>query len=64
MEIVVYKRMHGEQKDANFLAAESWIEDEWPKIVSELWPRNVYNSDENGFVWTQLFVQKWDSKSL
>lgn len=50
--------MHGEQKYASFLEAESWIEDEWPKIVSEFSPRNVYNSDETGFAWTQLFVQK------
>jgi hypothetical protein len=53
-ENIVYKHMHGEQKDANFLADESWIEGEWPKIVYEFLPRNVYSVGEAGLYYRAL----------
>jgi hypothetical protein len=34
-ENIVYKRMHGAEKSAVFLAADEWIEREWPKIIAE-----------------------------
>jgi hypothetical protein len=51
-ENIVYKRTYGEQKDANFSAAENRIKTEWPKIISEYTPDNVYNADE-----TELFYR-------
>jgi len=34
-ENIVYKRTYGDQKDADFSAAENWIKTEWPKYISE-----------------------------
>ncbi len=45
-ERIEYKRMHGEQKDADTAGAESWINNEWPKIIAEYSPEDVYNADE------------------
>lgn len=51
---IVYKRTHGEIKDADFGAADNWIKDEWPKIISEFSPENVYNADETGLYYRAL----------
>lgn len=53
-ENIVYKRTYGEQKDADFSAAENWLKTEWPKIISECTPDNVYNADENGLFYRAL----------
>lgn len=48
-ENIVYKRTHGEQKDADFKSAEHWIENEWTKIAGEFTPNDIFNPDEMGF---------------
>lgn len=53
-ENIVYKRMHGEQKDADFSGAERWIEEEWPKIISMYSPDCVFNADETGLYYRAL----------
>ena len=53
-ENIVYKRTHGEQKDADFLSADRWIQEEWPKIISEYPPNCVYNADETGLYYRAL----------
>jgi hypothetical protein len=53
-ENIVYKRAHGEQKDADFSAAETWISEEWPKIIAEYSPEDVYNADKTGLYYRAL----------
>jgi len=53
-ENIVYKQTYGEQKDADFSTAENWIKTEWPKIISEYTPDNVYNADETGLFYRAL----------
>lgn len=53
-ENIVFKRTHGELKDADFTGAENWINNEWPKISSEYPPCNVYNADETGIYYRAL----------
>ena len=53
-ENIVYKRPHGEQKDADFSAANVWIENEWPKIIEEYAPEDIYNADETGLYYRAL----------
>ena len=31
---IVYKRVHGEQKDANQPTTEKWLQEEWPKLIA------------------------------
>lgn len=45
---IVYKRVYGEQKDADFSTAGSGTENERPKILVESPTTNVYNADETG----------------
>lgn len=53
-ENIVFKKTHGEQKDADFKSAEQWIENEWPKIVAEFTPNNIFNADETGLYYRAL----------
>jgi len=45
---IVYKRMYGAEKSADFLAADDWIKREWPKNIAEYSPEGTYNEDETG----------------
>jgi hypothetical protein len=40
-ENIVYKRMHGAEKSADFLAADEWIKREWPKIIVKYSPKDT-----------------------
>jgi hypothetical protein len=51
-ENIVYKHMHGAEKSANFLAADEWINREWPKIIAEYAPQYTYNADETGLLFS------------
>lgn len=53
-ENIVYKKIHGEQKDADKPAAENWLRDEWPKLIASYSPENVYNADETGLYFRAL----------
>ena len=47
-ENIVYKRIHGAEKSADFLAADECIKREWPKIIADYSPEATYNADETG----------------
>ena len=53
-ENIVYKRLHGELNDADAPAAASWLEVEWPKIIADYSPDDVYNADETGLFYRAL----------
>jgi hypothetical protein len=44
----VYKREHGAEESADFLAADEWIKREWPKIIAEYPLEGSYNTEESG----------------
>ena len=47
-ENIVFRKLHGEEKSADTVGAENWIRNEWPKIVAEYSPEDIYNADETG----------------
>lgn len=51
---IVYSKLHGEQGEADTAAAETWIRDEWPAIISEYEPGDIYNADETGLFYRAL----------
>ena len=52
-ENIVYKRVHGEQKDADTTEAGAWLEVEWPKTIADNSP-DVYNADETSLFYRAL----------
>ena len=40
---IVYKRIHGEKKDADLIAADKWIETVLPEILQTYDDENIYN---------------------
>jgi hypothetical protein len=40
-ENIVYKRVHGAGKKCRFLAADGWINREWPNIIAEYSPEDT-----------------------
>jgi hypothetical protein len=38
----------GQKKSGDFLAADEWINREWPKIIVEYSQQDTYNADETG----------------
>jgi hypothetical protein len=44
----VYKRVHGAEKSADFIAADECIKREWPKVIAEYTPEDTYNAHETG----------------
>ena len=53
-ENIVYKHVHGEQNDADAPAAASWLEVQWPKIIADYSPDDVYNADDTGLFYRAL----------
>ena len=53
-ENIVYKHIYGEQNDADAPAAASWLEVQWPKIIADYSPDDVYNADETGLFYRTL----------
>ena len=51
---IVYKRVHGEKKDAYEPAAEQWIRDVLPELVKNYKPENIYNCDETGIYYRAM----------
>jgi len=51
-----YRKPHGEAGEADHSAAHQWLLEEWPKLVAEYPPSDIYNADETGLyypnVWT------------
>jgi hypothetical protein len=53
-ENIVYGKPQGETGDADSVAAESWIRDVWPDIISDYPPDCIYNADETGLYYRAL----------
>ena len=53
-ENIFFRMIHGEQKDANNVAADQWIKEEWPKLIATYSPEDVYNADETGLYFRAL----------
>jgi hypothetical protein len=56
--------MYYAEKKRRFLAADEWIKRDWPKIIAEYSPKDIYNADETGKIFramtehTYLFKNK------
>jgi hypothetical protein len=46
-ENIVYKRMRGAEKSADFLAADEWIKRKWPKIIAEYSPEDTSQTKQD-----------------
>lgn len=53
-ENLVYRRMHGEQRDADQTAANQWILEKWPKLIETYSPNDVFSADETGLYFRAL----------
>lgn len=53
-ENLVYKKPQGEQREADHVAADSWIKEVWPTIISEYAPADIYNADETALYFRAL----------
>ena len=51
---IVFRRCHGEKKDADAQSGEDWIRDALPTILQEYDSENVYNCDETGLLYRAL----------
>lgn len=64
---IVYKRVHGEKKDADEPAAERWITDVLPELIRNYKPEDIYNCDETGIYYRAMpegtLAQKSESVS-
>ena len=43
-----FKKAHGEKKDADFVAADTWTSTVLAELLCEYSPRDIYNADETG----------------
>ncbi|KAL4120835.1 hypothetical protein QTP88_013453 [Uroleucon formosanum] len=46
--VILYKKLHGEKKDADASGADSWIKTTWPTVLNKYTPENIFNLDETG----------------
>lgn len=53
-ENIAYQKTHGEQGDADFAGAKLWLEKEWPSLIAEFSPSDVFNADETGLFYRAL----------
>lgn len=51
---VVYKRIHGEKKDADMSAADRWITDVLPSLLNDYKPEDIYNCDGSGIYYRAM----------
>ncbi|KAK9731842.1 hypothetical protein QE152_g13325 [Popillia japonica] len=51
---IVYKKLHGEIKDADSPAAESWIKTSLPELLRDFKPDKIYNTDETALYFRAL----------
>ena len=45
---IVYKRQHGEKKDADYDLADHWMTNVLPELLLSYKPEDIYNADETG----------------
>jgi hypothetical protein len=53
-ENITYKKTCGEQGEADYCGAESWLREVWPSLIAEYTPQDVYNADETGLYFRAL----------
>ncbi|XP_025190385.1 tigger transposable element-derived protein 6-like [Melanaphis sacchari] len=53
-ENISFQKAHGEQGDADYMGANFWLENEWPSLISEFSPSDVFNADETGLYFRAL----------
>jgi len=53
-EKISFRKMHGEQGDADFTGTYFWLENEWPSLISEFSHSGVFNADETGLYFRAL----------
>lgn len=53
-ENIVYKKPKGEVGDADAEGADVWLTEEWPRLVSQYSPDDIYNADETGLYYRAL----------
>lgn len=53
-ENISYQKTHGEQGDADREGARTWLEREWPSLIAEFQPSDVFNADETGLYYRAL----------
>ena len=51
---ILYKRVHGEKKDADEPAAERWITDILSELIRNYKPEDIYNCDETGIYYRAM----------
>jgi hypothetical protein len=51
---IVYKRLHGEKKDSDFIAADHWGTNVLPNLLETYQPQDIYNADETGLYYRTL----------
>ncbi|XP_041361927.1 tigger transposable element-derived protein 4-like [Gigantopelta aegis] len=51
---IVYKRLHGEKKDADLVAADKWTQTVLPDILKTYEADDIYNADETGLYYRAL----------
>lgn len=62
-ENIVYRSLHGEEKSADSIGAAAWIQTEWPKIIAEYSPQDIYNADETGLYYRAMPSQTYEFKN-
>ena len=50
-----FKTRVGEKLSADNQAAEDWLKDVWPILRKSYLPKNIYNADETGLYYRQVF---------
>jgi len=53
-ENIVFKTPKGKAGDADVSAVHSWLKEQWPILISEYSPSDVYNADESGLYYRAL----------
>ncbi|XP_052071173.1 tigger transposable element-derived protein 4-like [Mytilus californianus] len=51
---IVYKKCHGEKKDADTEAADDWVTNVLPEILMNYNPDDIYNADETGLYYRAI----------
>ncbi|XP_041351172.1 tigger transposable element-derived protein 6-like [Gigantopelta aegis] len=51
---IVYKKLHGEKKDADINAADNWTTTVLPGLLQKYAPDDIYNADETGVYYRAL----------
>ncbi|XP_023314333.1 tigger transposable element-derived protein 6-like [Trichogramma pretiosum] len=62
-ENIVYRKIHGEQGEADTIGANHWLTNEWPKLHKEYRPNDIFNADETGLYFRALPEHTYALKS-